>query len=39
MGLKDGPTSSILPKPCRDKNERWYLWNHELLDRLIKEAA
>ena len=39
MGFKDGPTSLTLPKPCRDRNGNWYLWNHEFLDRLIKEAA
>jgi hypothetical protein len=39
MGFKDGPTSLTLPKPCRDRRENGYIWNHELLDRLIKEAA
>jgi|ERR1700751_3794907 len=38
MGLKDGPAKLIVPKPCRDRKAGWHAWNHEVLDRLIKEA-
>ncbi len=38
MGFKDGPNSLTLPKPCRDRKEKWYSWDHELLDRLIRDA-
>ena len=37
-GLKDGPVRLTLPKACRDRNQPWYLWDHELLDRLINSA-
>jgi Thoeris protein ThsB, TIR-like domain len=39
MGFKDGPNRLTLPKPCRDRSAAWYEWNHEVLDRLINEAA
>jgi hypothetical protein len=39
MGLKDGPDTLIVPKPGRDRKATWYLWDHELLDRLISAAA
>jgi hypothetical protein len=38
MGFKDGPIRLTLPKPCRDRQETWYLWDHEALDRLITKA-
>ena len=39
MGLKDGPGTLVVPKPGRDREAIWYLWDHELLDRLISAAA
>jgi MTH538 TIR-like domain (DUF1863) len=38
MGFKDGPSTLVIPKPGRDCKATWYLWDHELLDRLITDA-
>lgn len=38
MGFKDGPGTLLLPKPGRDRQATWWLWDHEKLDELIQAA-
>lgn len=35
MGFKDGPAQLVIPKPGRDRQAVWHVWDHEKLDTLI----
>lgn len=39
MGFKDGPDRLNLPKPGRDRQAIWHVWDHVKLDNLIKAAS
>jgi hypothetical protein len=38
MGLPNGPDRLTLPEPARRLDLPWYLWDHNLLARLIAAA-
>jgi len=38
MGFKDGPDRLTLPTPGRDRNAKWYSWDHNQLYKLIRDA-
>jgi MTH538 TIR-like domain (DUF1863) len=38
MGFSNGPNELTLPEPAKRLNLPWYLWDHNLLARLIAAA-
>jgi MTH538 TIR-like domain (DUF1863) len=38
MGLKDGPSTLVLPEPLSRLKITWWLWDHNKLAELIKAA-
>lgn len=38
MGFPSGPSRLTLPEPCRRLKLNWWLWNLDMLKRMIDEA-